>query len=142
MSTTTNVIAAIEAVTTYKAGSPLRANSKYYQADLVSIRKATRPVDTALKLLAQRREARIVAKVDNMLADLQGRRKRYVYNQTAAIGLMELWSGPLDPTTQLPIWRELLESTKGTQVTRRVFLDAATAILSQHNLYDPKTMAA
>jgi hypothetical protein len=142
MSTTNNVLAAIEAATTYKAGSPLRSNSKNYKDDLAAIRTASRPVDKALKLVAQRREARIVAKVDGMLADLQGKRKRYAYNQTAAIGLKELWAGPLDPTTQLPIWRELLESTKGTQVTRKVFLTAAFAILSQHSLYDPRTMAA
>ena len=125
----------IEALSHYKKHTPVRAGSKIHAADIAAIRQASRPLDTASNLVGQRKEDRILARIDHMLVELQGKAKRYRYDQTAAIQLEHLQATPLDPITQAPIWRDLLCRTKGKTVTRKVFLDAALAILSQESLY-------
>ena len=131
----------MEAVTAYKRGTPLRSNSNQHKDDLAVIRRASRPMDRAERLITKRREEQIVSKVDAMLRDLQGRRKRYQYDQSAAMQLEHLTDVPFDPITQVPLWRELLSKTKGTTVDRDTFMSAAVSIFVQHDLYTPETMA-
>ncbi len=131
----------MEAVSAYKRGTPLRANSKQHTEDLTVIRNASRPIEKADRLSAQRREEKIVSKIEAMLRELQGRRKRYRYDQNAATQIEKLWDGPLDPMTQVPLWVELLRKTKGKTVDHKTFIGTAIAILSQHKLYDPVSMA-
>ncbi|WP_425091092.1 hypothetical protein [Tropicimonas sp. S265A] len=127
-----------EPVALYKSGTPLRANSKQHKEDLRTIRAATRKMETAERLVRKRRDDRFVARVDAMLFELHGRRKRYPYDQTAALQLAYLVDQPLDPITQVPLWRELVALTKHSRVDRATFLKFARNILCQHSLYDKK----
>lgn len=128
----TNMVAAAA----YKRGTPLRANSKAYQEDLDTIRRASRPLVKAEQLVNHRIDAKLIAKVDAMLFDLQGRRKRYRYDQAAAQQLEHIWPTPFDPQTQVPLWRELLRLTKLRPIDRATFMNHATDILRQHSLHD------
>ena len=128
----------MEATTAYKRGTPLRANSNAYREDIKQIRKASRPVAKAERLVRNRIDAKLTAKVDAMLLDLQGRKKRYCYDQAAAHQLEHLCSGPLDPHTQMPLWRELLLLTKDRPTDRHTFMSSARNILGQFNLRNSK----
>lgn len=128
----TNMVAAAA----YKRGTPLRANSKAHQADLDIIRRASRPLAKAEQLVKHRMDAKLIAKVDAMLFDLQGRRKRYRYDQAAAQQLEHIWPTPFDPQTQMPLWRELLGLTKDRPTDRATFMGYATNILRQLNLHE------
>lgn len=77
-----------------------------------------------------------------MLRELQGRRKRYVYDQAAAIALEHVLDGPMDPTTQLPIWRDMIAATKGATMPKAEFMRRARAFLCKASLFDADTMAA
>ena len=125
----------MEAAAAYKRGTPLRANSKAHQDDLATIRKASRPTIKAEQLIKHRTDAVLVAKVDAMLFALQGRRKRYRYDQAAVQQLEHIWSAPFDPQTQVPLWRELLRLTKDRPTDRDTFMNLAKDILRQHNLH-------
>ncbi len=127
----------MEAVSTYKRGTPLRANSNQHKEDLEVIRNASRPLEKADRLVNQRSEDKLIAQVDAMLFDLQGRKKRYNYNQAAAQQLEHLCQSPLDPHTQVPLWLHLLQLTNGKTVDRETFMASAVAILRQHDLCDP-----
>ena len=127
----------MEAVSTYQRGTPLRANSTDHLKDLDIIRNTSRPLDKAERLIAQRIKDKLIAQVDAMLFDLQGRKKRYKYNQAAAQQLEHLSHSPLDPTTQVPLWLHLLQLTKDKTVDRETFMASAEAILCQHDLCDP-----
>lgn len=126
----------MEAVAAYKRGTPLRANSKTHQADLETIRAASRPLDKAERLMKQRQEDQLIAQVDAMLFDLLGRKKRYSYDQSAAQQLEHVWPTPFDPVTQVPLWRELLRLTKDKPTDRATFMGFATNILRQSSLND------
>lgn len=125
----------MEAAAAYKRGTPLRANSKAHQDDLATIRKASRPVIKAEQLIKHRTDAALVAKVDAMLLELRGRRKRHCYDQEAAQELEHIWPGPFDPLTQIPLWRELLWRTKERPIDRETFMGFAKDILRQHNFH-------
>lgn len=127
----------MESVSTYRLGTPLRANSNQHKEDLDIIRNASRPIEKAERLVAQRHEDKLIAQVDAMLFDLQGRKKRYNYNQAAAQQLEHLTQSPLDPHTQVPLWLNLLRLTKGKTVDRETFMASAVAILRQYDLCDP-----
>lgn len=129
----------MEAAAAYKRGSPLRANSKTHQEDLAVIHKASRPLDKAEWLVNHRTDAKLIAKVDAMLFELQGRKKRYRYDHAAAQNLEHIWPAPFDPQTQIPIWRELLLLTKERPTDRGTFMGFATDILRQFNLHDITT---
>ena len=129
----------MEASAVYRRGSPLRANSKAYQEDLKTIKNDSRPTKKAEQLVKQRNSEKIEETVTSMLRDLQGRRKRYRYDQSAACQLEHIVDHPLDPVTQVPIWRELLRITKERPTDRDTFMHYASAILSQHSFYDPAT---
>ena len=120
----------------YKRGTTLRTNSKEYQEDLTAIRKASRPLAKAERLVKQRADAKLIAKVDAMLFDLQGRRKRYRYDQAATQQLEHIWPTPFDPQTQIPLWRELLLLTEDRPTDRATFMSMATDLLRQFNLHD------
>lgn len=127
----------MEATAAYRTATPLRANSKAHQEDINTIRHASRPVETADRLVKRREREKILTQVDAMLFDLQGRRKRYSYNHAAAQQLEHLWPVPLDPLTQVPLWRDLLRITKERPVDRETFMGFAVSILRQFNLYEP-----
>ncbi len=129
----------MEAAAAYKRGTPLRANSKAHQEDLAAIRNASRPLVKAEQLVKQRADAKLIAKVDAMLFDLQGRRKRYRYDQAAAQQLEHIWPTSFDPQTQMPLWRELLTLTKDRPTDRATFMGYAANILRQFNLHDINT---
>jgi len=129
------------ATAAYKRGTPLRANSKAHQEDLATIRKASRPAVKAEQLIKQRTDAELIAKVDAMLFDLQGRRKRYRYDQAAAQQLEHIWPSPFDPHTQMPLWRDLLWLTKKGPTDRDTFMGFAKAILCQFDLFNPNASA-
>jgi len=129
----------MEATAVYKRGTPLRANSTVHKEDLEAIRKASRPIDKAARLTKQRQEDRLVAQVDAMLFDLQGRKKRYRYDHAAAQQLEHIWQTPFDPVTQVPLWRELLMRTKDRPTNRETFIRLATDILRQFNLHNTDT---
>lgn len=125
----------MEAAAAYKRGTPLSANSKAHREDLATIRKASRPVIKAERLVTKRTDEQLVAKVDAMLRELRGRRKRHYYDQEAAQQLQHIWSGPFDPQTQVPLWRELLWRTKERPIDCETFMRFATDILRQHDLH-------
>ena len=126
----------------YQRATPLHGRSAAHKADVAAIEAAPQPMAHAEKLVAQRNDEITESRIEEMLRDQQGRRKRYAYNQSAVIGLEHLVDGPMDPTTQVPIWRQMLAATRGTTMPKDAFMKGARAILSQTNLYDPATMAA
>lgn len=121
----------------YHRASPLHGRSTASKADLAEIANATQPMAQAEKLVAQRHREIIEIKIEAMLREHQGRRKRYAYNQEAVIGIEHLIDGPLDPNTQMPIWREMLAVTKGKTMLKADFMRGAYTILSQPSLYSP-----
>ena len=126
----------------YRTHTPLHGRSKDYAADLQIISESTSPMLKAETLLTYRRDEKITEKIEAMMRGLQGRRKRYTYNQDAVIALEHLVDGPLDPQTQQPIWIEMLGKTKGTTILKDEFMAGAKAILGQGSLYDPATMTS
>lgn len=125
----------------YKSNSPTHGSSTQSKADLEVISKSSQPMTKAETLIERRRMEQIAHKVDDMLADLQGRKTGFGYNQSAAQQLEHLSQSPLDPITQMPIWLDLLRLTKGTTVSRSTFMQYAQRILCQHSLYDARSMA-
>lgn len=126
----------MDATNAYKIATPLRSGGKDYREDLKEIREASRPLEKAESLVKQRQDAQLIAKVDAMLFDLQGRKKVYDYNNAAAQQLEHIWPTPFDPITQVPLWRDLLRMTNGRLIDRDTFMGFATNILRQFNLYD------
>ena len=126
----------------YSRHSPLHGASRQHKADLEVIAKASSPMLKADTLIAQRRDQKIDQRIDQMLSDLQGKRTRYRYDQSAVTQIEHLLDQPMDPQTQLPIWRDMLAATKGTTMPKADFMRGARAILSQFSLYDPQTMAS
>lgn len=125
----------------YRRATPLHGRNAGHKADLVEIADAKNPMTKAEKLVAQRKTEAIEGKVERMLREQRGRRKRYRYDQEAVIGIEHLIDGPMDPHSQLPIWQEMLRATKGTTMPKADFMRGARAILAQTSLYDPATMA-
>lgn len=136
-----NAITIAAAERFYRRACPLHGRSKVFKEDIDTIGKASQPMSMAERLVTQRLAEITEAKIETMLRDQQGRRKRYLYNQRAVIGIEHILNGPMDPTTQLPIWREMLAMTKGSTIPKDDFMRMARAILCQVNLYDPETMA-
>jgi hypothetical protein len=138
-----NSITASEAKRLYKRQAPTHGRSKQHKEDLETISKASSPVAKAETLIAQRRTHSIDKRIEEMLQDHQGpRRKRYTYNQEAVIGLEHLVDGPLDPITQHPIWQGMLTKTaKGATLSKPEFYSGARSILKQKSMYEPVTMA-
>ncbi len=63
-------------------------------------------------------------------------RKKVIYEQGAVLLIVHLWPHPhLDPITQRPILRRLLESAKVGKLRRREFIKGALAILRQDYLH-------
>ncbi|WP_300017265.1 hypothetical protein [uncultured Roseobacter sp.] len=89
-------------------------------------------------LISYRTTERITKEVDAMLFELQGRRKRYRYNNAAAQQLEHLVKGPLDPMTQLPLWIKLLRLTKELPTDRQTFMGLAMSILRQVSTFSVK----
>lgn len=126
----------------YRKHTPLRSGGKQHKADLEVISKASSPMSKADNLISQRKIDVIDRRIEDMLDDIQGKRSRRIFNQEAVIALEHLLDQPMDPITQMPIWRQMLAATKGTTTSRSEYMRNARAILRQHSLYDPKTMAA
>ena len=126
----------------YRKHSPLRAGSKAHTADLEAISRASSPMLKADTLITQRTDQRLDQKIEDMLTDLQGKRSRHRYDQGAVAQIEHVLDGPMDPTTQLPIWRRMLAATKGTTMPKADFMRGARAILRQISHYDAATMAA
>lgn len=124
----------------YAAHTPLHGRSRQHKADLAAIEKASSPMLKADSLIIQRRDEQIDRKIEDMLIEHQGKRTRFKYNQEAVIGIEHLVNGPLDPNTQVPIWRDMLRRSKGTTLTKDEFYRGARAILCQTTAYDPETM--
>lgn len=124
----------------YRRHSPLHGRTTLHSEDLAAIKAASQPIAKAEALITQRRDEMIDQRIDGILREHQGQRKRYQYNQEAVMGLEHLVDGPLDPHTQQPLWSSMLRSTKGTTIPRDEFLRGARAILAQTSLYDPVTM--
>ena len=126
----------------YRRETPLHGRSNDHRADLASIAKAAKPLAHAEKLVTQRNQEVADTMIETMLREQQGRRKRYIYNQAAVIGIEHLLDHPMDPQTQFPIWRSMLMVTKGTTMPKAEFVKNARAILCQKGVYDHATMAA
>jgi hypothetical protein len=77
--------------------------------DPAAIRASSHKSDTAIKLLSQRHDEKIIKDIDREL-DQMGR-KRPIYDQGIVLMIEHLWPHPhLDPTTQWPILERLLRS--------------------------------
>lgn len=126
----------------YQRSTPLHGRSAAHKADIASIEKSAVPMGLAEKLVAQRIAQAIDSKVEAMLREQQGRRKRYRYDQAAVIGIEHLVEGPPDPITQKPLWRRMLRATKGATMLKDDFMRGARAILCQTSLYNHAAMAS
>lgn len=126
----------------YKTHTPLHGRSKDHAADLEVISEAPSPLDKAKALVTKRCNEAIDKKIMAMMTELQGRRKRYRYDQSAVMQLEHLERHPFDPQTQAPIWREMIRQSKGVVLSKEEFLKGARAIFRQPSLYDPETMAS
>src|SRR6056297_3087957 len=89
----------------YRRACPLHGGSAAFKEDLAKIGSAKQPMSEAEKLVSRRRLESQDAQIESMLRDQQGRRKRYTYDQEAVTGIEHLLDQPMDPTTQIPIWR-------------------------------------
>ena len=119
----------------YKSNSPLRSDSKFHKQDLAAIKASSHKSFTAAKLVNQRRDEKIIRDIDREL-DQMGRRK-VIYDQGTVLLIEHMWPHPhLDPMTQRPILRRLLESAKMRTLTRREYIKGALAILRQDYLKD------
>ena len=106
-----------------------------YKQDLAAIKASSHKSFTAAKLVSQRRDEKFVRDIDREL-DQMGR-KKVIYDQGAVLLIEHMWPHPhLDPITQRPILRRLLESAKMGTLTRREYIKGALAILRQDYLKD------
>lgn len=108
-----------------------------------AILASTHKVELADTLLSRRHTDHLADRIDQMLTKMTGVRNpaKHVYNQRAAQQLEHL-DTPLDPSTQMPPWRDLLAATKGTTVSRQAFMKSASLIFNQHDLYTVKENTA
>ncbi|WP_171125585.1 hypothetical protein [Ruegeria sp. HKCCA4707] len=121
----------------YQKHTPLHGRTRQHKADRDAIAKASVPMTKAENLIAKRRDEVIDRKIEEMLTRLQGRRTRHRYDQSAVIALEHLTDDPLDPNTQLPIWRDMLHRSKGTTLSKTEFYRDARAIFQQHSMFNP-----
>lgn len=132
-----NAITIGDAKRHYQRHTPLHGRTRQHKADLDAISKSSSPMTKAENLINKRRDEVIDRKIDEMLSRLQGRRTRHRYDQTAVIALEHLTDDPLDPNTQLPIWRDMLRRSKGTTLTKAEFYRDARSIFQQHSMFNP-----
>lgn len=132
-----NAITIGDAKRHYQKYTPLHGRTRQHKADLEVISKAAAPMTKAETLIGKRRDEVIDRKIEEMLARLQGRRTRHRYDQSAVIALEHLTDHPLDPNTQLPIWRDMLLRSKGTTLSKVEFYRDARSIFVQHSMFNP-----
>ncbi len=132
-----NAITIGDAKRHYQKHTPLHGRTRQHKADLDAIAKASAPMTKAENMVSKRRDEVIDRKIDDMLTRLQGRRSRHRYDQSAVIALEHLTDEPLDPNTQLPIWRDMLRRSKGTTLGKAEFFRDARAIFQQHSMFNP-----
>lgn len=132
-----NAITIGDAKRHYQKHTPLHGRTRQHTADLDAISKSSNPMTKADSLIAKRRDEVIDRKIDEMLTRLQGQRTRHRYDQSAVIALEHLTEEPLDPHTQLPIWRDMLRRSKGTTLPKAEFYRDARSIFMQHSMFNP-----
>ena len=97
----------------------------------------------ATTLAAQRKADRIDEIIYSALTDAFGQKKRHKFNQEAVILIEHMVGGPLDPHTQMTLWRAGLEATKdGGILSKDNYFTLARSILVQDSLFDPVTMSS
>lgn len=106
----------------YKSTTPLRSSDRWYKADVKAVLASSHKVELTDKLLAKRQADHFADRIDRMISEMTGLRNpaKHRYDNRATQQLEHLQDHPLDPTTQVPLWRELLAATKGTTVSRRL----------------------
>jgi len=111
-----------EAINRYKDLSPLHGRSKVFKADIESIKKSSNPGSVCDKLLKKREREQVEGMVQDMMVGLYGRKKRYRYTQEAVIAIEHILEGPMDPHTQIPIWKRMLKKTYKSHMGKEDFI--------------------